>query len=106
MYGCLKVPDSETAGTFRGGADGVRMPFVSPTNFGLSSQLEEKEDPEGAGLSSLFSGMIVETEVDFSLVFSVMMMGGLAEMTVGAAGATLASILGGGTPLSCSKGIS
>src|SRR5436305_14141852 len=38
MYGCLNPPESETVGAFRAD-DGVRTPFDSPMNCGLSSQL-------------------------------------------------------------------
>ena len=41
MYGCLRPPDSDTAGAFRGEGEGVRIPVDSPLNLGLSSQLDE-----------------------------------------------------------------
>lgn len=51
MYGCLRPPDSDTAGAFRGAGDGVRIPVDSPLNLGLSSQLDETGVVEYPGRS-------------------------------------------------------
>jgi hypothetical protein len=40
MYGCLRPPESEIAGTFLVVVEGVRIPLVSLMSWGLSSQLE------------------------------------------------------------------
>src|SRR5437867_12561792 len=58
MYGCLNPPESETVGAFRAD-DGVRMPFDSPMNCGLSSQLAA--DVFGVLETACFSGALSGT---------------------------------------------
>src|SRR5438046_7748572 len=58
MYGCLNPPESETVGAFRAD-DGVRMPFDSPMNCGLSSQLAA--DDFGVLETACFSGALSGT---------------------------------------------
>src|SRR5947199_8049747 len=59
MYGCLNPPESETVGAFRVD-DGVRLPFDSPMNCGLSSQLAADDIGvlETASFSAALSGRI------------------------------------------------
>ncbi len=108
MYGCLRPPDSETAGTLLGGGEGLRIPFDSPTYLGLSSQLEAvKGDDELVKIGlKVFSCPMVDTEEALSPGFSAMMIGGLAEIPDGGCNCDgcggFDSILGG-PAVSCSK---
>ncbi len=83
------------------------MPFDSPMYFGLSSQVEEPVEEDVSvvlDFSKVLSGSMVDADVALFLPFSVIMIGGFAEIT--GWGGALASILGGGTPVSFSKGVS
>src|SRR3989449_10239185 len=75
---------------------GVRTPVDSPTYLGLSSQPEEEETTTG------FSENLSSASRPDTGDFSDMTRGGLGEKGIGC----LASILGGGIPVSLWKGAS
>jgi len=100
MYGCLSPPESDVKrAAFLGASEGVKTPVDSPTYLGLSSQPEEPlEDGAAGGCSESLSP---KSETD-DPVFSEITRGGFAGLGI----VGFASILGGGTPVSCWKGAS
>ena len=109
MYGCLIPLDSDTAGVFLGGGEGLRIPFDSPKYFGLSSQLEEIVGVGVLASARLSSGLSspIENEVPSLLSgFGVTIIGGRDDMPVDAVctgTCCFISILGGATLGSRSK---
>jgi hypothetical protein len=113
MYGCLTPADSETVGIFLGGGEGLSIPFDSPKNFGLSSQLEEIVGVDGLAETCFSNGLSTltdDTDPGLSSDFVAIIIGGLGEMfveeAVGTGTGCLSSTLGGATLGSRSEPVS
>lgn len=98
MYGCLNPPESETVGAFRAD-DGVRMPFDSPMNCGLSSQLAA--DDFGVLETACFSGALSGTiSGGIGILSEPLSPITIAGLIMEGLGCSFASIRGGGIPVS------
>ncbi len=93
-------------GAFFGGWEGVRIFLVSPAYLGLSSHPELLKGEVTGFFSVAFSGEKDETDMGFSKPLSVIITGGFATGACEDCCRVLASIRGGGNPVSFPKGIS
>ena len=93
-------------GAFLGGWEGVRIFLVSLAYFGLSSHSELPKGKVSGFFSAVFSGVKDETDMGFSKPFSAIITGGFATIACDDCCCVLASIRGGGNPVSFPKGIS